>query len=76
MSDRMSPRGRSKKATKEDVVKAARQTEDPCIKKGEVAQKLPIGGERTRMLMNELVEEDVLKTKSVGSGRIYWFPCA
>ena len=72
MDDRM-PRGRKESVSEEDIVDVARQIDDPAFGNVEVAEKLPIGAERTRAKLNKLVDTDILGCKRIGNANVYWF---
>lgn len=65
-------RGRSEVATDGDVLDAARDISEPIFGAAEVAARLPIGAERTRAKLDELVEKDVLGKKQIGNANAYW----
>lgn len=67
-------RGRNPVATRCDVLEAAKRLDEPVFSSHDVAAELPIGVERTRHLLNDLIEEEVLTRKSVGNGYAYYFP--
>lgn len=72
MTDRMSPRGRPKSVTRADILNAIQTISDPCFGKTEVAERVSVGPERTRELLNELVADGPLAAKMIGQSRVYW----
>jgi len=74
MCDEMAPRGRSKTAKIDDVIRAAQNIDDPCFSIDEVQQQLPVGDETTRQRLDDLATDGVLKRKKVGNAWVYWFP--
>ena len=72
MNDEM-PRGRNESVSEEDVVIAAREISEPAFGNVEVAAKLPIGPERTRAKLDQLVDKGVLQSKRIGNANVYWF---
>lgn len=66
------PRGRKEQASADDVFEAARSVGDPAFGNVEVAERLPIGAERTRKKLNDLVDEGVLCRKKIGNSNVYW----
>jgi len=72
MTDRMSPRGRPKSVTRADILTAIQSIQEPCFGKTEVAERVSVGPERTRELLNELVADGPLAAKMIGQSRVYW----
>jgi hypothetical protein len=72
MCDRMSSRGRPESVSDAELIKQARAIPDPCFTAKEVAEGVNIGVERVRQRLRGLEEGEVVNSKTVGSGRIYW----
>lgn len=73
MSDKMSPRGRNKTVEDKAVIDAARDIDDPCFGKKEVAEQIQIGEASTSKRLNRFVEKGTLESKKIGGAWVYWF---
>jgi len=56
-----------------ELIEAAQKISDPCFTAKEVRQRVELKSNgHTRERLAKLVNDDVLETKSSGSGRVYW----
>jgi len=70
------PRGRNRKVTDEELIKAARKVAGPSFTAGELAEIVGVHRETARAHLNNLVTSDVLEKKQPGADTIYWFATA
>ena len=65
-------KGRTPEVTEIDIIKAAKRVDDPCFKVGEVAEMLDVSDQTIRNHTQDLLKNDIVEKKRVGSGYIYW----
>lgn len=69
--------GPGRKPTVEDdeILEVFRNSVDPVLTATEVAEELPVGRRGTLKRLRALEEQQILKSKEVGSGsRVWWCP--
>lgn len=77
-SERGKKGGRPRRADREDVLDAIEAAIEASGRPGvartpEIGDRLPLGPQATRNRLHALVDEGILETDRVGSGRIWWF---
>jgi len=71
----MSKPGPAPKVSKDEIVKAVKDTRYPFATAGDVASAVSLSRERARQRLNKLVECEGLERETVGgSAVVYWFP--
>jgi predicted transcriptional regulator of viral defense system len=68
------PKGRPRKVTDEELIKAGRDAKGPCFTTREVADETGLEPETIRGRLETLIAKDVLRRKRPGSDSIYWLP--
>lgn len=68
----MSKPGRNPEDTDEEILDVFRNSEDPVLTAGEVAEHLSIGRRATHNRLVALQERGVLKRKDIGPRTVWW----
>lgn len=67
--------GRQPTVGDDEILEIFRSTSDPVLTATEVSDRLPLGRRGILKRLRNLEEENVLKSKVVGSGsRVWWYP--
>jgi len=72
MSNEEMPKGRTEKIDQEDILRAAKEVEEPCFANKEVAERLAVSTQTVRNKINVLVDDGVIGTKKIGNANAYW----
>lgn len=71
MSER-TDRGRRPSVTDEEIIAIFETADEPVLTTAEVAEQLDIGTRATLNRLDTLLNDGILTSKNVGSGRVWW----
>lgn len=67
--------GRKPTVNDEEILDIFRNSSEPVLTATEVADQLPVGRRAVLKRLRNLEDQDLLRSKQVGSGsRVWWFP--
>lgn len=58
----------------QEILAVFRESQDPVMSSGEVAEQIPISKRGTRNRLDKLVEEGQLQRKQISKPYVYWIP--
>jgi len=70
----MSKPGRTPEVTDEEILAVLRESDEPVLTAGEVAEQLPIGRRAIHDRLVDLRERGLVERKNVGPRAVWWIP--